>query len=116
MAKFKVKPTGKTYAILMCLDEMNYVAVETIVKYVKEGMHSVTKYFLTVYRDMKEAGIAPDHAFYFQYIRLAIKNNRDDRVPEILTEMGKSGLVFDRFISTLLFSMSSNKFAPQPLY
>jgi hypothetical protein len=85
MGKFKVKPVGKTYALLMGLDVNNFAAVETIAK------------------DMKEAGVEPDHAFYFQYIRLAIHNNRDDRVPQILAEMGNNGLVFDLSISKLLF-------------
>jgi len=85
MGKFKVKPVGKTYALLMGLDMNNFDAVERIAK------------------DMKEAGIEPDHAFYFQYIRLAIRNDRDDRVPQILLEMGKDGLTFDVSTSKLLF-------------
>jgi len=85
MEKFKVKPVGKTYAILMRLDMNNFAGVEIIAK------------------DMKEAGVKPDHAFYFQYIRLAIHNNRDDRVPQILSEMGNYGLAFDISISKLLF-------------
>jgi pentatricopeptide repeat protein len=85
MGKFKVKPVGKTYALLMSLEERNFDAVERIAK------------------DMREAGVKPDHAYYFQYIRLAIQNNRDEKVPQILLEMGKDGLAFDISISKLLF-------------
>jgi len=85
MGKFKVKPVGKTYALLMGLDQNNFGAVERIAK------------------DMREAGVEPDHAFYFQYIRLAIHNKRDDKVPHILREMGEDGLAFDVAISKLLF-------------
>jgi pentatricopeptide repeat protein len=85
MGKFRVKPVGKTYALLMSLEESNFDAVERIA------------------RDMKEAGVKPDHAYYFQYIRLAIKNSRHEKVPQILLEMGKDGLAFDVSISKLLF-------------
>lgn len=53
---------------------------------------------------MKDAGVVPGYEFYWQYIRLAIKNEEDLKAAQALAEMQEKGIKLDKNILTILLS------------
>jgi hypothetical protein len=60
---------------------------------------------------MKEQGIAPGHNFFWQYIRLAVKNGEDVKAAQALAEMQQRGIKLDFHVLTLLLCMSACPFS-----